>query len=251
MRPANATLAVAKQETSAPAAYEAALPMELEPRSSIEGQRDHYNRVYAESGSEHPPANEFLLYCLDLIDAQRQHEAEAGKRADTAANAETALTALDIAMGDGRNTIALAQRGYRTTGFDMSDVGVNRARKRAADLGLTIEANVSYFDDRYLQPEHWDVVAMMYFGVDDRALESLKNAIKPGGYLIIEFSTSFPDAPRRAGDSTLNWTLHRYDDWEIIHYEYAIGPVQWTQKRPVDNVDAPRIRVLARKPAAR
>jgi SAM-dependent methyltransferase len=229
-------------------AFQVAAPIELEPRSYIAGQRDHYNRIYAQPESERPPPNEFLLHCLDVIDAQRQHEAKKAEATNAAADSPVNRTALDIAMGDGRNTIALAQRGYQTFGYDMSDVGINRARKRAAELGLTINAQVGTSMQPYLQPGRWDIVALMYYGVDDNTIQQLKQSIKPGGYLIVEYTTIFPAEPRREGDSTLNWTLNRFIDWEIIHYEYAIGPVQWKQKRPVDHEPAPRIRVLARRP---
>ena len=46
---------------------------------------------------------------------------------------QTAGGAEHIAMGEGRNTIALAQRGYHAVGFDVSDVGVNTARGSAAE----------------------------------------------------------------------------------------------------------------------
>jgi SAM-dependent methyltransferase len=239
-----------------PPTFEPALPLALEPGSFVAGQRDHYNRIYSQPQSERPPANEFLLHCLDVIDALRQHQTKTRASSDASDDAPTvaplaAPTALDIAMGDGRNTIALAQRGYQTSSYDMSDVGVSRARKRAVELGLTLDAQVGDSLEPYLQFDRWDVVALMYFSIDDNKLQRLKQSIKPGGFLIIEFSTIFPDEPRRDGDRTLNWTLHRYIDWEIIHYEYAIGPVQWKGKQIVKNEPAPRIRVLARKPAAR
>lgn len=240
------------------AVYEPALPLELDPGSFVAGQRDYYNRIYSQPSSERPPANQFLLHCLDVIEALRQHDAKTSAPIKGQADAPSAPTvpppaptALDIAMGDGRNTIALAQRGYQTFGYDMSDVGISRARKRAAELGLAIDAQVGDSLEPYMQPDRWDVVALMYFGIDDNKLQRLKQSVKPGGFLIIEFSTIFPDHPRREGSDTLNWTLHRYIDWEIIHYEYAIGPVQWKGKQIVEKEPAPRIRVLARKPAAR
>ena len=215
--------------------YEIAQPMELEPRSYIAGQRDHYNRVYARPESERPAPNEFLLHSLKLIEAQRQHEQDAPSGASPTDSIER--TALDVAMGDGRNTIALAQHGYRTSGFDMSDVGVNRARRRAAEVGLTIDAQVSFYDERYLAPNQWDVVAMMYFGVDDNTMRKIKDSIKPGGYIILEYSTS--------GDS--NKLLHDFFDWHIVHYERSLGIVEWRSREPVRE-ESLRGRLLARRP---
>jgi SAM-dependent methyltransferase len=213
------------------AAYEPAAPLHLEPRSYAASQRDHYNRVYARPESERPPANAFLLQCLDRLDASRREAAPSG-HADAAS-----LTALDIAMGDGRNTIALAQHAYRTVGFDFSDVGVNRARRRAAELGLTIDARVDTFRDDYFLPDQWDVVAMMYFGVDANDLRRVKQSVKPGGHLIMEF----------AGTEPANNTLAEFLDWHVIIYEADAGGRDWALKQP-DPGPGPRTRLLARRP---
>jgi Methyltransferase domain len=47
-------------------------------------------------------------------------------------------TALDYAMGTGRNALYLAKLGWDVYGFDESRVAVAAAQKRAADLGLTL-----------------------------------------------------------------------------------------------------------------
>lgn len=45
--------------------------------------------------------------------------------------------ALDLGCGHGDNTLRLAERGYRALGLDVSATAVARARRRAADTGLT------------------------------------------------------------------------------------------------------------------
>src|SRR6185503_4064408 len=121
----------------------------------------------AREQSERAGANEFLVECLERIRiADRKSQIAKSERArgggigdlksgigdlkSEVGKAEAeAGDALDVGMGDGRNTIALAQRGYRVVGFDFSDVGVNRARRRAAELGLTIDARVDLFGEKY------------------------------------------------------------------------------------------------------
>jgi hypothetical protein len=46
-------------------------------------------------------------------------------------------------MGDGRNSLYLSKLGWEVHGFDISEAGVNAARKRAAELKLKIDAAVS------------------------------------------------------------------------------------------------------------
>jgi SAM-dependent methyltransferase len=220
-------------------AFEQAAPLELEPGSYVASQRDHYNRIYARPESERPPANEFLMECLERIDAlnEREQSATAPHSDKNSSGNNSSPTALDIAMGDGRNTIALAQRGYRTVGFDFSDVGVNRARRRAAELGLAIDARVDTFRDEYLREAAWDVVAMMYFSVGGNQLQRIKQSVKPGGHMIIEFAGHYPT----------NDTLRDFLDWQIIVYEMDFGHREWASKQPNPGPGI-RTRLLVRRP---
>lgn len=204
--------------------------MELEARSYGASKRDRFNRIFERPESERSAPNAFLVECLGRIASTRERESPDSVAGD----------ALDVAMGDGRNTIALAQHGYRVVGFDMADVGVNRARKRAADLGLTIDARVDTFGDAYFQPDQWDVVALMYFGVDANDLERIKSSVKPGGYLIME----------RAGGDSGNGTLRSFLDWHIEVYESGWGSRDWASNLP-DPGEGIRTHLLARRPSRR
>ncbi len=235
-----------------PVAFEPAAPLELERGSYGESQRDKYNRIFSQPQSERPAPNVFLVECLQRIAAQRQREKveRATSNSNTkaritspapVATTDDSLTALDAGMGDGRNTIALAQYGYHTVGFDMADVGVNRARKRAAELGLTIDAQVDLYAEKYLQEKSWDVLALMYFGFSpydgQENRERVKNSVKPGGYIIYEVP----------GGHLQNDLLRVFMDWEIIVYEMDWGVRQWESGRPVDN-PGQRTRLLVRRP---
>src|SRR5262249_26354340 len=55
--------------------------------------------------------------------------------------------ALDVGMGQGRNTIFLAQQGWDAVGFDPADRAVAAAQQRAAQLGVKITAHVARAED--------------------------------------------------------------------------------------------------------
>ncbi|MFZ0308445.1 MAG: methyltransferase domain-containing protein [Terriglobales bacterium] len=51
--------------------------------------------------------------------------------------------ALDVAMGQGRNTVWLAQQGWDVTGFDPADQAVTEANEAAQRFGVTIHTEVT------------------------------------------------------------------------------------------------------------
>jgi 2-polyprenyl-3-methyl-5-hydroxy-6-metoxy-1,4-benzoquinol methylase len=53
--------------------------------------------------------------------------------------ADCAKRILDIGCGTGRHAIELARRGYRVTGFDLSEGQLRLAREKAATAGVTVD----------------------------------------------------------------------------------------------------------------
>jgi SAM-dependent methyltransferase len=217
----------------APIAFEPAPSLEIEQGSYGQSQRDRYNRIYADPARHTSEPNEFMMTCLDWIEQIRMRETN--KQTLEAASRGTAL---DIAMGEGRNTIALAQRGYHAAGFDVSDVGVNKARQRAAELGLDIDARVQWFHEFDFGIEQWDVMVMTYFSLDNKGMKTVTDSIKPRGYFIIE----------RSGGDIYNTFLRQLPltSWEILVYQQNNGPRDWANSASNPGPGM-RTQVLARK----
>jgi SAM-dependent methyltransferase len=99
--------------------------------------------------------------------------------------------ALAVADGEGRNGIWLARQGLAVTSVDVSPVALAKARRLAAEAGVTLD-----FIEADLVAWRWptaafDVVAGIFFqfaGPQDRAVlfRNMKAALKPGGLLLIE-----------------------------------------------------------------
>jgi hypothetical protein len=65
--------------------------------------------------------------------------------------------ALDIAMGQGRNAVFLATRGWDVTGFDIAEEGLQKAAAKANQLGVrlrVVKASVEDFDWGTTQRSH-------------------------------------------------------------------------------------------------
>jgi SAM-dependent methyltransferase len=95
-------------------------------------------------------------------------------------------TALDVACGEGRNGIWLAEQGWRVTAVDFSSVGVARGREIADRRNVTLDWVVANVVD--LPVASYDLVAILYLhtGAAERALwlPHLIHMVAPGGTLI-------------------------------------------------------------------
>ena len=71
--------------------------------------------------------------------------------------------ALDLAMGEGRNALYLAERGYQVTGVDISDVGVARAAALAQENNLNLRTVVADLDNYAIKENEYDLISCFYF----------------------------------------------------------------------------------------
>lgn len=97
-------------------------------------------------------------------------------------------TALDLACGEGRNAIWLAEQGWKATGIDFSGVALDKARRLAAERQVTVEWQQA--DLAAWEPAaSYDLVVVMYLQLPAaarrRALSAAARAVAPGGTLLV------------------------------------------------------------------
>ena len=139
---------------------------------------------------------------------------------------------LDCACGTGGHAIALAQRGYRVTGSDISAQMIARAQANAEHAGVTIPFAVARFQDLYSTfNAQFDAVlclgnSLPHVLADTAALESVLNmraCLRSGGVLILHnlnYDKRWKEKPRwfavNAGTlgerETLVWRFADYDE---------------------------------------
>ncbi len=120
--------------------------------------------------------------------------------------------ALDLACGEGRNALWLAERGWEVVGVDFSAVGLDKARSLAASRGLRVElveADLREWDP----PEaSFDLVVLMYLhlpAADRRqVLAAASRALAPGGTLLVvgHDSTNLTDGVGGPQDASVLYT---------------------------------------------
>jgi SAM-dependent methyltransferase len=135
-------------------------------------------------------------------------------------------TCLCVADGEGRNGVWLAGQGLSVASFDLSPTAVERAQVLAAKSGVGINAYVSDW-------EGWDwsqsfdlvvAVFVQFMGPEARVrqFETLREAVRPGGRLVlhgytpeqVEFGTGGPPYPENMYTPEL--LNDAFGDWRVL-----------------------------------
>ncbi len=97
--------------------------------------------------------------------------------------------ALDLACGEGRNAVWLAEHGWRVTGVDFSDVALSKAADLASSRGVAVDWVVADVLDYRPDARAFDLVAVLYLQLHReamlRAVRAAADAVAPGGTLFV------------------------------------------------------------------
>jgi SAM-dependent methyltransferase len=122
--------------------------------------------------------------------------------------------AIDLAAGEGRNSLWLAERGWRVTAVDFSRVGLEKARQRADEAGVEMEYVQANLYDYVPQPRAFDLVLIAYMHPKPRMRRTVfgraADAVAPGGHVLV-LGRDLADLPAGLGpsDPTRRFTTRR------------------------------------------
>jgi len=143
--------------------------------------------------------------------------------------------ALDIGMGQGRNSVFLALKGWDVTGFDISDEGLAVAQKNVERAGVKLNA-IRETDEAFdYGSDQWDMIVFMYepFPVTSAAyVERLRKSMKSGGIIVIESfgeEATAPNRPPTAIDP--GQLLAAFKDFRLLHFEDTMAVPDWGQRK--------------------
>jgi len=149
--------------------------------------------------------------------------------------------ALDLAMGEGRHAIPLAEAGFVTYGVDVAVDRLQHARRMLLERRIDVMQWAADLDTYPLPVEHFDLLFCTRFLLRAR-WDDLKRSVRQGGFVMYETFTTGQIA-RGVGPSSPDHLLHpgelagAFDDWTILHSEEVEAP-------------AAMARLVARKPGA-
>jgi SAM-dependent methyltransferase len=103
--------------------------------------------------------------------------------------------AIDLACGEGRNAVWLAERGWQAVGADFSEVGLQKARELANTRGVNVEWVAADLLDYRPDPRAFDLVLVFYLHVlaaERRPIiQAAAEAVAPGGtFLLVAHDSS-------------------------------------------------------------
>jgi len=93
--------------------------------------------------------------------------------------------ALDIAAGEGRNAVFLAQHGFDVDAVDISEMGLRKARKLAKEMGVKIHTVLVDINTYQIGKSQYDLIANFYF-LNRRLISGIKKGLKKEGRVIFE-----------------------------------------------------------------
>lgn len=101
--------------------------------------------------------------------------------------------ALDAGCGEGADAIWLAERGWRVTAVDVSDVALERGAAAAAQRGDGVARRIAWLHENLTgwtpQASSYDLVSVQYMHVPrtarDAMFRRLGAAVAPGGTLLV------------------------------------------------------------------
>ncbi|HUK36027.1 MAG TPA: class I SAM-dependent methyltransferase [Vicinamibacterales bacterium] len=128
---------------------------------------------------------------------------------------------LDVGMGQGRNTIYLAQHGWESVGFDPADRAVAAAQTQAKALGVKITTSVGRAEEFNWGTAQWDLIVLSYVGAREYVAQ-VSRALRPGGMVVVEAFHRDATKGHSIGSSVVfdtNELMRLFAPLRIIRYE--------------------------------
>lgn len=188
----------------------------------MEEERERWNKRYAGESLLHGEApSEFLARCMPCILALVP-----GRKA------------LDLACGEGRNSLFLAREGFSVTGVDISAIALAKGCRRSVQEGLDIEWVESDLDE-YAISANYHLIININFLQRELLLKCVE-ALSSGGLLLVDTILAAPNAP------VPHNPLYLLRPGELCRiFQEQPGVILQLEERPDD--DLPTAKMLFRK----
>ena len=138
------------------------------------------------------------------------------------------MRVLDVACGEGRNAVWLAQQGCEVLAIDISPLGIDKAKRLAAERGVEVEFQLADVREWDWMAAAVDAVISIFIqfaapAERGRVFEGMQRALRPGGRLVmqgytpkqVEYRTGGP--PQAEHMYTEGLLRAAFAELEIVH----------------------------------
>jgi SAM-dependent methyltransferase len=129
--------------------------------------------------------------------------------------------ALDMGAGQGRNSIYLAQHGWKVTAVDPADQALEFGSRRAESLGFPFKTVVATDQQFDFGRNKWDLILYSWVSPQQSA-ERIVESLAPGGVLVVEGGQEW------FGDNGL---LKMFPKLRVLRYEDVTAPSDFFNRR--------------------
>lgn len=133
---------------------------------------------------------------------------------------------LAVADGEGRNSVFLAQRGLEVVATDISGQGLSKARRLAADRGVTIDFRQTDLGEWQWPEAEFDAIVAIFIqfagpGLRQRLFSGFAQSLRPGGMVLLQgyrpeqlgYGTGGPPIVENLYTETM--LRHDFSAWDI------------------------------------
>lgn len=170
---------------------------------------------------------------------------------------DTGASVLSVADGEGRNSVWLAEQGLAVTALEISPVALEKAQRMARGRNVDVSFMLADMMSMSWPPGQFDFVLgvfIQFVGPDERPaqFERLKQAVKPGGRLLLHGYTPKQVEYRTGGPSAVE---NLYTE-QLLRSEFADFEIETLHAYEADIAEgtghrghSALIDLIARKPA--
>lgn len=136
--------------------------------------------------------------------------------------------ALAIAEGEGRNAVFLAESGMDVTMWELTEAGIEKAKKLADAKKVSVQTEVVDLEYANWLENQWDQIVFIFGHFPEplrrKTLKGVKAAVKPGGYFVSEVYSQYQISYKTGGpdEASLMYKpeefLDVFSDWRILHF---------------------------------
>ena len=157
--------------------------------------------------------------------------------------------ALDLACGNGRNALYLAERGFNVDALDIAEPALKLVQNTARERGLAVNTILADLDDHPLPAETYDLITTSFY-LNRSLVPRMQDALKPGGFVLHEqhYATDHDVSGPTDPDFRLrsNELLSLFPDFRVRHFSEGLA---WESEREGGRLIALQ-QLVAQKPPA-